>query len=51
MLKIYQDLDETLKNKEIIKVNVLDIKTEIKDVSPPIPMDTQLAQSSINSMF
>jgi len=50
MIEIKNELEDTLK-KGIIKVKVLDIKREIKKMKPPIPMDTQMAQSSINSMF
>ena len=50
MQKIYNNLDELIKTKEV-KVQILDVKSEIKEVNPPIPMDTQMAQTSINSMF
>jgi len=51
MLKIYTALDGLLKQSKTIKVNILDVKKERKFIKPPVPMDTQMAQSSINNMF
>lgn len=51
MLKIYTSLENLLKQSKTIKVKVLDVKKERKFIKPPIPMDTQMAQSSINNMF
>lgn len=48
---IYQVLKYALENNNIKEVKVIDIKENINTRKPPTPMNTQIAQTSINSFL
>ena len=49
--KVYKFLQYALEKKLIIWAKITDIRTKKSKIKPPTPLDTQLAQSSINSTF